>query len=196
MPELSEIDTILRPWVKLEADALNGTELPWSVGGMYLHQRVPSIATVCARDWGGDLLEIGCLRGGMTVKLAEIARKYGRRVIAVDPWEIGTQNCVGGEYEDFLNTIKPYKDIVDIVRLSSSDPEAIEYIRSRDLCFSYVDGLHSYEACYLDTQTCLHSKCIAVDDTGWAPELLRAVMDAVGIRTILNIVPLHEAYVI
>ena len=82
------------------------------------------------------------------------------------------------------------------MRLSSSDQEAIKYIQNRDLCFSYVDGLHSYEACRIDIQTCLHSKCIAVDDTGWAPELLLSVIDTVGTRHILNVVPLHEAYVI
>ncbi|NEO52692.1 MAG: hypothetical protein F6K54_06135 [Okeania sp. SIO3B5] len=141
-------------------------------GSFHQRQRITRVAEYCVETWTGDLIEIGCFKGETTKLLAEVAQKYNRRLIAVDPWEIGTQNCQGGEYETFLKNIEPYKSNVDIVRLSSLDKKAIELIKNRELCFAFVDGLYTYDACLSDIKTVDHCQgVIAVDDLLWSPEV-------------------------
>ncbi|MGD1808728.1 class I SAM-dependent methyltransferase [Dapis sp. BLCC M126] len=141
-------------------------------GSLHQHQRIARVAEYCVQIWPGDLIEIGCFIGETTKLLAEVAQKYNRRLMAVDPWELGTQNCRGGEYEAFLKNIEPYKANVDIVRLSSLDQKAISLIKNRELCFAFVDGLHTYDACLSDIKTVDHCQgVIAVDDLLWSPEV-------------------------
>ena len=49
-------------------------------------RKLSYVAESCCENFEGDLIEIGCLRGVMTRKYAEVAKKYGRKVWAVDPW--------------------------------------------------------------------------------------------------------------
>ena len=148
------------------------------VGGTGLESRLIPVARYCAERFLGDLVEIGCQFGDTTVKLAGIARVYDKRVVAVDPWEKGTQNCrTGREYDEFLRKTHRFEDIVDVVRLSSFSPGAVEYVRGRDLCFAYVDGLHTYDACLSDIQATAHcAGVIAVDDVNIA-RVRRAFLD-------------------
>ena len=151
-------------------------------GSFHQRQRVARVAEYCVQTWTGDLIEIGCFKGETTKLLAGVAQKYNRRLIAVDPWEIGTQNCQGGEYEAFLKNIEPYKANVDIVRASSLDKKAINLIKNRGLCFAFVDGLHTYDACLSDIKTVDHCQgVIAVDDLLWSPEVDNAFHKAAEI---------------
>ncbi len=157
-------------------DELKSFELaPYMRGSMQQRERIVRVAEYCARRQPGDFLEIGCYVGETTKILAEIARKYHRRVIAVDPWEPGTQNCVGWEYNAFLQKVEPYADIVDIVRASSLNRETIALIKERALCFAFIDGLHTYSACLSDIQTVAHCQgIIVVDDILWNDEVMFA----------------------
>ena len=144
-------------------------------GSIQQRQRVVQVAEYCAQNFPGDFIEIGCLSGETTKLLAEVAKKYDRKVIALDPWETGTQNCQGGEYEAFLKNIEPYKDYVDIIRASSLDEKAINLVNNRQLSFAFVDGLHTYDACLVDIQTVYHCfGIIAVDDILWSTEVENA----------------------
>jgi|YNPNPStandDraft_1061719.scaffolds.fasta_scaffold43130_2 predicted O-methyltransferase YrrM len=148
---------------------------PHMHGSNQQRQRVAEIAEMCARRHPGDFVEIGAYLGETTNRLAEVARKHHRRVIAVDPWEPGTQNCEGWEYEAFLQNIEPYADIVEVVRASSLDKSTKALISERALCFAFVDGLHTYEACLSDIRTVAHTRgIIVVDDVLWSNELMRA----------------------
>lgn len=148
-------------------------------GARQLHVRLPAMANYAAERWLGDLLEIGCQSGSTTVKLAKIAREHDRRIIAVDPWEIGTQNCTGEEFEEFSRKMEPCEDILDLVHLSSMDERAISFIKSRPLCFAYIDGLHTYEACFSDIQAASHcSGIIVVDDVFFLVQVFKAFLDA------------------
>jgi predicted O-methyltransferase YrrM len=141
-------------------------------GSLNQRERITRVAEYCVQTWLGDLIEIGCFRGETTKRLAEVAQKYNRRLIAIDPWEIGTQNCNGGEYEAFLKNIEPYKASVDVVRSSSLDEKIITLIKRRELCFAFVDGLHTYDGCLSDIKTVAHCQgIIAVDDLLWSPEV-------------------------
>lgn len=168
-------------------------------GSIHQSARIASVAEYCAKGWPGDFIEIGCFLGGTTVKLAEVAKKYNRRMIALDPWQLGTQNCHGGEYETFLKTTEQYRDVIDIVRSDSLLPETIAQIKNKQLCFAFVDGLHTYEACLQDIQTVAHcSGIIAVDDTTWSPDVVRAFREGAALtnRNYLCIPVLRESYLL
>lgn len=123
-----------------------------------------------------DLVEIGCLNGSTTQRLAIAAREMNRKVVAIDPWTIGTQNCNGGEYENFMEAIEPFKEYVDVVRLRSDDPAVRPHI-PKQLAMAFVDGLHTYEAALQDILMVQHAEVIVVDDVGME-EVHRALEDA------------------
>jgi hypothetical protein len=136
---------------------------PWERGSVAQDQRMMEIASLCS-ELEGDFCEIGCMCGGTTSGLARIARTLNKRVIACDPWEVGLPNCSGIEYELFLNNTRKWSDIIDVIRLRSEDPEAIKHMKSRKLCFAYVDGYHDYEHAKTDIESVSHSKIVCVDD--------------------------------
>lgn len=138
-----------------------------------LRERIRRIAAFACEHYDGDLLEIGGYTGETTKLLASVAREYGRRVLVVDPWKAGTQNCCGREYPQFLKNTLPYADIVDVVRLESQHENAVSAIRGRALAFAFVDGLHTYEAAGSDVAACDHAAIICMDDIRWNDGLRR-----------------------
>lgn len=136
----------------------------WVHGGEQQRERLERVADWCAAMMPGDLVEIGCYTGGTTVRLAKVARRYGRRVLAVDPWQSGVQECKDGDYERFLENIKPYQDVVDVLRLPSQHERVQAATKDRGLCFAFVDGLHTCEAALGDILSVAHAQVIAVDD--------------------------------
>ena len=138
-------------------------------GSFQNHQRLGLVAEYCAMNYPGDLVEIGCLFGEATVIFAAVARRYGRRVIAVDPWRYEE----GDPYYDpdkyhyglFCDAIAQWKDVIDVMGMSSLDLRVIAEIKARPLCFAYQDGLHTYDGVTTDLDTLSHcAGIIAVDD--------------------------------
>ena len=128
-------------------------------------ERLMLIAGLCAGRFTGDLAEIGAQKGITTVRLLDVAREHDRRVIVVDPWTPGTQDCRGHEYAIFEQATAEYNDILDVVRLPSQDSQAIEALLARTLCFAYVDGLHQHGPALCDIMAVRHTEgVIAVDD--------------------------------
>lgn len=126
----------------------------------------------CAERFPGDLIEIGCLTGETTRLLCRVAAKYDRRVVCVDPWEAGTQNCTGDEYDLFLQNTQEYRHLTDIIRASSQEPSTIQQIKSRQLSFAFVDGLHMPDACASDIKAVSHCNgIVCVDDLLWSQPL-------------------------
>lgn len=124
-----------------------------------------------------DIVEIGCLNGSTTQLLAATAHQFGRKVIAIDPWKVGTQNCAGGEYDNFCKAIEPFKNSVEVVRLRSDDPAVLPHI-PKNLALAFVDGLHEYETALQDILMVQHAEVVVVDDITWSAELRRAVEEA------------------
>lgn len=136
-------------------------------GAEYQRKRLSEIADFCANHYPGDFIEIGAFKGETTAILGRIAEQYGRRVMVVDPWETGTQNCEGEEYSAFKETASSFASIIDVVRLSSLSEKAKKEMLRRDFSFALVDGLHTYDACLSDILSVNHCKgIIAVDDLG------------------------------
>lgn len=136
-------------------------------GARFQRDRLAAVAAWCAEKNPGDIVEIGAFVGLTTIRLAEIARRFGRRVMVVDPWLPGTQNCDGGEYEAFQANTAAFKDIIDVVRESSLSPAAEGILGGREFCFALVDGLHTYDACLSDIMAVSHCRgAIGVDDLG------------------------------
>ena len=169
------LDSILAE-LTTEEPATFEREKRWTWGCEQQRARTARIANYCADRWPGDLCEIGCYTGGNTKLLAQVARKYGRRVIAVDPWLPDTQDCRGEEYEIFLRNMGPYLDITDIVRFRSQSPYAAAVLAATDLCFAIIDGLHTYVGCLSDIRAVDHASVIMVDDMLWCDDVRRAVV--------------------
>ncbi|NIV30556.1 MAG: hypothetical protein GWN58_13960, partial [Anaerolineae bacterium] len=140
-------------------EAVMGKRKPWARGCVMQRWRLGLVAELGVLNWPGDLIEIGAFVGGTTVRLAELAALYDRRVIVVDPWE-DAENY----YKQFQFNIRRVSEHVDVWRMSSLDEQVRERLADRQLCFAFVDGLHTYEACAHDIATVAHAPVIAVDD--------------------------------
>jgi len=166
MGAAAEIEQIVKGLVDKEPESFTW-EAPWSHGTIQHSDRVLEVAKYAVKHYPGDLAEIGCMTGATTKSLAALAAAHKRRVIAIDPWEPGTQNCDGTEYETFLENTAPYKRIVNVLRMRSQLDEASDYLRARALCFAFVDGSHEYEDCFWDIMATSHAPIICVDDVLW-----------------------------
>ena len=146
----------------------------WGYGNVQYRERLEAIARYACQNWKGDLLEIGCWKGETTIVLAKVAREFERRVIGVDPWQIGLQNCVGTEYDEFAERTKDYADLIHLIRMPSQWPRAVAEIMRITLCFAFVDGDHSFDVCLSDIRAVGHAPIIAVDDVRWSDDVHRA----------------------
>lgn len=126
--------------------------------------RLGELAEECAERYAGDLCEIGALKGQSTVRFLQVAARHDRRVLVVDPWKPGTQNCRGHEYGEFIKNTQAYSEYLDIVRKASQHKAAIAAMLARELCWAYVDGLHKHGACLGDIMAVRHADLIVVDD--------------------------------
>lgn len=179
---------LLSQWIPIERQG------PY--GEREQRERLQAAARLVCGQCDGDLVEIGCLHGSTTVMLAEVAKEYNRHVIAIDPFETGTQNCDGSEMEIFCKNTEPYTDIVDFLRMRSDDPRAVEFVKARELAFAFVDGLHEYATCLRDIRTVNHATVIAVDDTLWSADVRRAYAEGAGTRTKIEIAEFRESWLI
>lgn len=162
--------SFLARWIPIEAAG------PY--GEIQQRERLAAVAEFVAAKCAGDFVEIGVLHGSTTVLLAEVARRCGRKVIAIDPFEVGTQNCTGAEMGIFLKNIQPYADVVEFLRMRSDDWRVRPWIGTRHLAFAFVDGLHEYATCLHDIAAVSHAAVIAVDDTKEMGEVRAAFADA------------------
>lgn len=168
-------------------------------GGSLQRERIENFARWSAAHYPGDFVEIGAYRGETSRRLAQAAAEMGRRLIVIDPWMIGGQDCEGTEHQQFLDNIAPWKEHVDVWRESSLNAEIIAKIKTRPLCFAFVDGLHTLKAAFSDTMAVGHAQgIIAADDVRYNRDLAFAHNHAaalLGRRSVID-PDMREAYIL
>ena len=103
----------------------------------------------------GDIIEIGAYMGGGTVKLARFAKKYHKKVFAVDTFDPGVDRTVGrggvtaGEvYQAFLegpSMLEVYENTtcgLDNIVTIKGDSRHVSLPGGQKFCFGFVDGCH------------------------------------------------------
>jgi len=140
-------------------------------GSVHQRKRIKACAEFCAQNYEGDLVEIGALYGETTVQLCEVAKKYNRKVIVVDPWDKynrASQYIDGTEYKIFLETVEDYHDTLEVIKDSSLNPDVFSKIRERQLSFAFVDGDHTPNGLTNDLLMVDHCNgAVAVDDLSY-----------------------------
>lgn len=107
----------------------------------------------------GDIIEIGAYMGGGTVKLAGFARKYNKKVFAIDTFDPGVDRTVGrggvtaGEvYQAFLegpSMFEVYQETIeglDNIVTVRQDSRQVSFPKRQRFFFAFVDGCHQ-KAC-------------------------------------------------
>jgi len=154
-------------------------------GATYQRPRLVAALEHCFERDLGDAIEIGCMGGKTSKLLAEVCQRYGRTLVCVDPWV----NMPGYEWIDFaahypvfLETVAPFMDSIQIIKLLSQDPVAIEMIQERQYAFAFVDGDHAYEPALGDLRTVLPITTCAVasDDHRYDTRVQKANEQAAG----------------
>lgn len=168
-------------------------------GGSLQRERLDNFARWSAAHYPGDFVEIGAFRGETSKLLARAAADTGRRLIVIDPWMTGSQDCDGTEHEQFLANIAPWRESVDVWRESSLNADIIAKLKPRTLCFAFVDGLHTLSACFSDLMAVGHAKgIIATDDVRYNQDLAFAHQHAarlLGREPIID-PDMREAYIL
>lgn len=103
----------------------------------------------------GDIVEIGAYMGGGTVKLAEFARKYGKKVYAIDTFEPGLDQTVstsgvtaGDVYQAFLegrSMWEVYREATrgfDNIITIKQDSRKVSFGKEQKFVFGFIDGCH------------------------------------------------------
>lgn len=163
---LDRVKEINDKWAEQEPDH---AQFPRHKGGS-IHQRarLREVAELALQTYQGDILEIGCHIGLTTKIFAELAQEHGRKVVVVDPWD-GRQEGNQNVYEQFVNNTSDFKEIIEVNRMGSQEPEAVELIKAGTFAFCWIDGLHTPFACKSDIKACLGQVGLqAVDDLSWS----------------------------
>jgi len=145
---------ILDKYVCLEKDSSESRV--HVIGATYQRDRLVAALRLSFQKCRGDAIEIGCMSGGTSVMLAEVCKEFDRKLVCVDPWA----NLPGYEWIDFeskycvfLETVADYMDFIEVIRLKSQDPEAVERIQKHKYAFAFVDGGHETDLVIADLKT-------------------------------------------
>lgn len=166
-----------------------------------MRERVVDTCKLAVKRFPGDICEIGAKTGLTTVLLAEIAREYSRKIIVVDPWELGVHDCYYGEYEEFLKRMTPYNDILEIIRGKSQEEWVISSLRKKTFSFVFIDALHFGWAIKGDVEIFKDMKegIITVDDVNhvWK-DAVQGFLDGANIigRTPIQDPRIREGYLL
>jgi predicted O-methyltransferase YrrM len=141
----------------------------------------------------GDIIEIGAFMGGGTVKLAEYARKHGKKVYAIDVFDTGydrTRDTTGirmcdiydaflqgrSQQEVYRRITENYDNIITI----DKDSKEVEFPGEQSFVFGFIDGNHDPEYVRNDFYLVWHSLvpggCVGLHDYDFdLPDVTEAV---------------------
>lgn len=159
----------------LSTETKKGEVKNHSYGSKNQRERLKRICELSLNNNEGDILEIGAHIGLTTKIFCELARKYNRKVMVIDPWN-GQQEGNQSVYVEFMKNTEGYDDVLTVHRQSSLLPESREIIQNNTFAMCFVDGLHTVEACGYDIKSCItQNGIIAVDDLTWVKGLKELV---------------------
>lgn len=127
-------------------------------GATYQCPRLVDALRHCFRRGTGNAIEIGCMAGATSKLLAQVCAEYDRTLVCVDPWKnMPRHDWIDFEtpFVTFMEVIAPYADRVQVIRLPSQNPLAIQLIQEHEYAFAFVDGDHAMESVRVDLQTVL-----------------------------------------
>jgi hypothetical protein len=103
----------------------------------------------------GDIVEIGAYMGGGTVKLAEFAQRYGKKVYAIDTFDSSLDKTIGkggvkacDVYQAFLygrSMLELYQETIhcfDNIITIKEDSKKVKFPKGQKFIFGFVDGCH------------------------------------------------------
>jgi hypothetical protein len=103
----------------------------------------------------GDIIEIGVYMGRGTAKLAKFARRYGKKVYAVDIFDPGLDKTLsksgvkaGDVYEAFLkgrSMLEAYRESTrgfDNIITIREDSRKVSFPKEQGFIFGFIDGCH------------------------------------------------------
>ncbi|MDH4367556.1 MAG: class I SAM-dependent methyltransferase [Dehalococcoidia bacterium] len=106
----------------------------------------------------GDIIEIGAYMGRGTAKLARFARRYGKKVYAIDVFDPGLDKTLsvsgikaGDVYEAFLqgrSMLAAYQESTrafDNIVTIREDSRKVSFPAERRFMFGFIDGCHQQE---------------------------------------------------
>jgi predicted O-methyltransferase YrrM len=149
------------------------------LGGFLFRERMALLAERCCKSCKGDLIEIGAYAGGTTTILAEIARKYGRKVVAIDNWPKGTAYNLEQTRLEYYKNIIPHQDVIETWEVDAHSKETLERIKSREWCFALSDDGHQYEDHLAELTVLLPSTTgiVVADDVYYHDDVKKAMRD-------------------
>jgi len=123
-------------------------------------------ALLAVESGPGDLIEIGALAGDTTVLLCELAARYNRKMLVVDPWIAPAIDVAGWEHDVFMNKTKPWREsgTLNIIEKVSQNPKVISTLVRQDWAFALVDGSHKYKNVLCDIMSVRNARVICCDD--------------------------------
>jgi SAM-dependent methyltransferase len=106
-------------------------------------------------DLEGDIIEIGAYMGRGTAKLAEFARRYGKKVYAIDVFDPGQDKTLsrsgikaGDVYQAFLkgrSMFEVYQESTqgfDNIVTMKEDSSKVVFLEEQRFIFAFIDGCH------------------------------------------------------
>ena len=109
--------------------------------------------TIAGISNNSKIVEIGCWKGRSTCCLGVeiINSKKEIKLFCVDNWTytpsteqpVSSQEVFNDVHKQFLENIKPFRDIVTVIKKTSSD--ASKDIENNSIDFIFIDASHKYE---------------------------------------------------
>ncbi len=143
----------------------------------------------CMERLDGDILEIGCRYGAHTIPFADLAAHYGRKVVAVDPYN-GDQEGNQRVMEKFIENIGNRKNIFFYRAPSQNANLQEKIIKGYKICYVFIDGLHDDISCTSDVnfvEKCIEQfGLICIDDTNYLKDFHDKPGSGKSVRNIIE----------
>mgnify|MGYP007031189112 CR=1 FL=1 len=122
------------------------------------------------QEFPGCIVEIGAGYGENTIKFLDLAEKYDRQVVVIDPFESGWEGMPPTyRYSSkiFYARVEPLKHRLTVHTLNSLSEEAFLLCKTKlyDIAFAFIDGLQFMGAVVWDLEMVGNrASVVCVDD--------------------------------